>query len=177
MLGGGAGRPIDPGVSARTWGKLTLGVLVIGGVFAALYAVYRPAPLTAVETKPPPPPPRLHDARAVVHVRRAGRQRRDRATIRCDGSRRAATGFWARDPRRACIALASTRQALLSGTGCARRVPAQVRLVIAGSFAGRRFSYHAERAGCPDTKPWLAVNVLASPLLTPDQEAEDAGAG
>jgi hypothetical protein len=160
-------------LDARTWGKLALGLLLIGGALIGLYAIDRPPPDPVAERAPPPP--RLHDARAVVDVERAAPRAPERATIRCDGRSRAATGFWASDPEGACVALASTRDALLSGMDCARRVPAEVRLIVAGSFAGRRFSYRAERAGCPDTEPWLAVNVLAAPVVRPDQEVQDAG--
>ena len=158
-------------MSARTWGKLTLGTLLIGGILAGLWAVY--GPRDAEPLPAPPPPPRLADADAVVLVRDgAGTWR---ASISCDGERTGASGFWAGETVRACDALAATRGALLSGPGCTRIGRRRVGIAATGAFGARRFAHRAVRGGCPDPDGWLAVNALAAPVLEPDQELEGRG--
>jgi hypothetical protein len=157
-----------------TWGKLCLGVLVIGGTLAGLWAAFRPSVDPGVAVKPPPEPPSLHDARAEVVLSRAGSAGRRRAVIACNGAIRRATGFWARDPNGACDALAATRGALLTGPGCAGPQRRYTRMRVAGSFAGRRFVHEAQRGPCPDMQGWLAVNALALPVVGPEREATDA---
>jgi len=155
-----------------TWGKLCLGVLVIGGTMVGLWAAFRPSVDPTVPPAPRPHAPALRDAQAVVVVRRSGAAGERRAVIACDGARHRAAGFWARDPRGACDALASTRGALLAGPGCAR--PGRFTSIrVAGAFAGRRFVHRAARAPCPDLQGWLAVNALAMPVLPPDSAATD----
>jgi hypothetical protein len=165
---------MDQGMSARTWGKLTLGVLVIGGILAGLWALYGPR---SAEPAPEARPavPRLAGAAARLSVHDGSGTRR--ATISCDGDRTDASGFWAGQGTLACDALASTRAALLSGPGCPRLGRRQVGIVATGSFGDRRFAHRAIRGGCPDEDGWLAVNALASPVLEPDQELEEAGGG
>lgn len=154
-------------VSSRAWGKLLLGTVVIGGMLTGLWSTYGP--------RTPPPPgaqapaiARLAHAAAIVRVRDGSGTRV--ASIACNGRRRRASGFWARNVRLACDALASTRVALLSGPGCRRIGHAQVVLTVEGSFGARRFAYRAARGGCPDPAGWLAVDALAAPVLTPDQQ-------
>jgi hypothetical protein len=159
-------------IKPRTWAKLTIGVLTIGGIVAVLWALYDPEPLKPVAPEPTPAPARLHAARATVVVSGAAA---GRASIRCDGERRSASGFWAGDAVRACDALAATRGALLSGPGCRRRDPGRVQVRIVGSVEGRRFDHAQQRGGCPDPDGWLAVDVLASPVLAPDSEADEGG--
>src|SRR3954453_8848299 len=122
------------GLRPRTWGRLTLGVLVIGGTLALLWAVYDPAISPLVESEPAPRPPALHRAGAVVTVSLPGRSRARRARVSCDGRRQEASGFWARSPAEACDALASTRAALLRGGGCASLRRDRVRLHAVGHF-------------------------------------------
>jgi hypothetical protein len=159
-------------MNARAWGKLTLGVVLIGGILAGLWAMYG-----ARTAGPPddrqPPLPRLADARANVRVRDGSGTRR--AFISCHGNRRRASGFWGATPAEACDALASTRTALLAGPGCARPRPGQVAIAARGRFGGRRFAHRAIRGGCPDPEGWLAVDVLASPVLVPDRELQGRG--
>ncbi|MEA2381642.1 MAG: hypothetical protein QOH72_1613 [Solirubrobacteraceae bacterium] len=157
-----------------TWGKLCLGVLVIGGTLVGLWAAFRPSIDPTVAVKPPPEPPALHNARADVILNRAGSASQSRAAIACNGADRRATGFWARDPGGACDALASTRGALLAGPGCARPRRRYDRMRVVGSFAGRRFVHRAQRGPCPDVQGWLAVNALSLPVLEPEREATDA---
>src|SRR4051812_18777723 len=106
-------------MNARTWGKVTFGVVVIGGTLAGLWAVFRPSS-AGVETRASRSAavPVLRDARAAVVLSAAHSPRIWRAVIVCDGRHRAATGFWARRPAVACDALAATRGALLAGPGC-----------------------------------------------------------
>jgi hypothetical protein len=154
--------------------KAVTGTVVIGGVLAGLWLIFGTrTPEPAGDERPAVP--RLADTRAVVRVRDGARTQR--ASISCDGSRRSATGFWARDPAGACDALASTRGALLSGPGCPRIGRRQVGLSATGSFGARRFAHRALRDGCPDLEGWLDVNVLASPVLEPAQELERARGG
>jgi len=154
--------------------KLAVGTLLIGAVLASLWAVYRPLlPSQAiVKPDPTPAPPRLEDSRAVLTVRLTGRDRPVRATITCDGARRAADGYWRGEPRQACDALAASRTALLGAPGC-RTGSAGVRLHATGRFGARRFDHRAQRGVCPDDEAWLAVNVLAAPVLGPDRALED----
>jgi hypothetical protein len=161
----------------RTWGRLTVGVLVIGGVLVGLWAAFRPSVDPVVQVQPPPKPPLLADTHAQVRLVRAGVQRAARATISCDGPREAASGFWRRDPREACDALASSRGALLSGPGCAKAGGRRTRLRVTGRFGPRRFDHRAQDIGCPDVDAWLAVNALAAPILVPPRKATDAGGG
>ena len=111
-------------MSPRTWGKVTLGLLVIGGTLGGLWAAFRPS-LPGVETEASRPAavPALRDARAAVVLSSARSPRTWRAVIACDGRRRSATGFWARRPAAACDALAATRGALLAGADCRRTLP------------------------------------------------------
>lgn len=158
----------------RTWARLAIGVLVIGGTFATLWAIYQPSVDTTPPEPPAPPIVRLRDARAVVLLYGAAQAPRLRAVIRCRGNQRSASGFWARRPVRACDALASTRGALLAGPGCRRTQPDRVRLHVVGAFGPHRFDRRQQRGGCPDPEGWLAVNALASPVLVPEREAEEA---
>jgi hypothetical protein len=153
--------------SARTWVKLTAGVLLIGTVFVVLWAENRPN-VRPIALTPTPTPEPLRDARAVIEL--TGR-RPGRARIACDGARQTATGFWAGDPRRACEALASTRGPLLAGPGCPRTHGTALR--ARGVFGAERFDHRAQLGGCPDPDGWLAVAVLVSPRVDPDQEAEE----
>jgi hypothetical protein len=150
--------------------RYVVGVSLIAGVLGALWVAYGPR-----TPDPPRPAPvvRLAAADAVVRVREGSETRR--ASISCNGDRRRASGFWAKDPVEACDALASTRGALLSGPGCARVGRGRVAIAATGSFGARRFAHRAVRGGCPDPDDWLAVNALATPVLKPDQELEPAG--
>jgi hypothetical protein len=159
-------------MSARDWGRLTLGVLLIGGILVTLWVAYG-ARTVEPAGEDRPARPRLADADAVVRVRVGAGTRR--ARIACDGDRNRASGFWAADPALACEALASTRNALLSGPGCPRIGRRQVGITATGSFGARRFAHRAVRGGCPDPDGWLAVNTLASPVLEPDQELQERG--
>jgi hypothetical protein len=153
-------------LSARTWGKVTLGVLIIGGVLVTLWAINRPT--VGSSTSAPTPTataPPLEGARAAIVVRDGSVER---ATITCDGTRRAATGFWAGARREACDALASSRAALLADPGCPTGTG--VRMRVTGRFGDRRFDHRTRRAACAG---WLAVNVLASPVVKPDQELDE----
>jgi hypothetical protein len=151
--------------------RYVVGAALIAGILGALWVAYGP------RTPDPPAeqraPVRLAAADAVVRVREGSKTRR--ASISCHGDRRRASGFWADDPVQACDALASTRGALLSGPGCARVGEGRVIIAATGSFGARRFAHRAVRGGCPDLDDWLAVNVLATPVLKPDQELEPAG--
>jgi hypothetical protein len=160
--------------------QVTIGVLAIAGTFAVLWAIYQPTLDPTVDPEPTPRPPALHDARAAVVLLPPGDGRARRATIRCDGARHGATGFWAGDPGEACDALAVTRGALLSGPGCRRLSPRRFRLVVTGAFGTRRFAHRVQHLGCPDPDTWLAVDALGKPVLRPDQkltEAEGAAGG
>jgi hypothetical protein len=53
-------------MGAQTAVKVAIGVLVIGGTFAALWAVYRPSLPTTTPVEPRPRVPLLHDAYADV---------------------------------------------------------------------------------------------------------------
>lgn len=161
----------------QTWGKLTAGVLVIGGILVGLWAAFRPTVETAVEVRPPPRPPLLQDTHADVRIFRVRAGRAERARIRCDGPRRSASGFWADEPAEACDALASTRGALLAGPGCRRTARTRTRLHVTGSFGEQRFDHRAQQGGCPDPDMWLAVNALATPVLVPQRKATDAEGG
>jgi hypothetical protein len=156
-----------------TWGKITLGVLVIGGTFVLLWAAFQPTVSGVVDPKPPPKPPLLRDAHATVTVYRPGSLRDRRAGISCNGARRDSSGFW-RQAVRACDALASSRGTLLSGPGCTRRPIRRTALRITGRFGSRRFDHRAEELGCPSVRDWLGVNALASPVLVPQRAATDA---
>jgi hypothetical protein len=162
-----------PRLRPRTWGKLTLGVLVIGGTVAVLWAISPPTLDPTVEPEPRVAPRPLRAAAAVVVVRRAGSARELHARISCDGARRRASGFW-RDPIRACDALASTRATLLSGPGCPARRRDRTALRATGRFGARRFDHRAEQLGCPSVRGWLGVNALASPVLVPERAATEA---
>jgi hypothetical protein len=157
----------------RTWGKLTAGVLVIGFTLVGLWAAFRPSVDPAVEPRPRPRPPALTATRAVVLLRTPGSATMRRATISCDGLRRAASGFWRRDPAEACDALASTRGALLAGLGCRRLSPDRARMHVTGAFGSRRFDLRQQDGGCPDPDGWLSVNALAAPVLVPQRKAAD----
>jgi hypothetical protein len=159
------------------WGRLALGLLVIGGTFVALWAIYRPSVSPTEPAVQPPPAVTLHAARAVVRLMPGGSTRAQGAVIACNGRRRTSTGFWAGAPIRACNALASARGALLAGLGCPHTSPDLTRLHVTGAFGPRRFDLHQQRGGCPDPDGWLAVNVLASPVLVPDRKATDAPPG
>jgi hypothetical protein len=159
-------------LSPRTWGKLTLGVLIIGGVLVTLWATNRPAAPTPVQVTPTPTPAPLHAARARLVVTGAGPARR--ATLRCDGARRDATGFWAGAAKPGCDALSSVHVALLAGPGCTAPVAGRVRLRASGSIAGRRFDHLAQRGGCPGDQQWLEVDALVAPVIRPDQKLDRA---
>jgi hypothetical protein len=161
----------------QTWGKLTAGILVIGGVLVGLWVAFRPTVDPIVTPEPKPSAPLLADTHAVVRLVRAGSSRPDRATITCNGRRRSASGFWHRSPRVACDALASSRGALLSGPGCRKTASRRTRLHVTGAFGPRRFDHRAQDVGCPDVDQWLAVNALAAPILTPTRKATDVGSG
>jgi hypothetical protein len=161
----------------RTWGKLTAGVLIIGGTLVGLWAAFRPAVDPVVPVRPPARPPLLAATRAVVLLQPASSSRSERATISCNGLRRTASGFWRRNPAEACDALASTRTALLRGPGCRRLSPNRVRLRITGAFGSRRFDHRQQDGGCPEPDGWLAVNALAAPVLVPERKATDAIGG
>jgi len=150
--------------------RYVVGGSLIAGVLGALWVAYGPR-----TPDPPQPAPvvRLAAADAVVRVREGPETRR--ASISCNGDRRRASGFWAKDPVEACAALASTRGALLSGPGCARAGRGRVTIAATGSFGARRFAHRAVRGGCADPDDWLAVEALATPVLEPDQELEPAG--
>jgi hypothetical protein len=150
--------------------RYAIGVSLIAGVLGGLWVAYGPRPPDPPER--PPEPVRLAAAHAVVRVRDGSETRR--ASISCNGDSRRASGFWAEHPVQACDALASTRAALLSGPGCARAGRGRVTVTATGSFGARRFAHRAVR-GCPDPDGWLAVNVLATPVLEPDQELQPAG--
>jgi hypothetical protein len=132
-------------MSPRTWGKVTFGLLVIGGTLGGLWAAFRPS-LPGVETEASRPAgvPALRDARAAVVLSAARSPRTWRAVIACDGRRRSATGFWARRPAAACDALAATRGALPRGG----RLPAHAAGPLATSRDGlvRRTSRGPSRA-------------------------------
>jgi hypothetical protein len=148
-------------------------VLAIGGILAFLWIEFGPRGAGGtVAATPTPRPPVLHDARANVTVWQAGSGRAERATIRCNGARRSATGFWSTDPAEACDALASVRGALVAGPGCRRPLRTQVRLHAVGRFGTQAFDHSAQRASCPDAQAWLSVNALAVPVLPPDQELD-----
>jgi hypothetical protein len=161
----------------QTWGKLTAGVLVIGGVLVGLWAAFQPTVDPIVEVRPPPKPPALADTRAVVLLKLPRSGRRSRATIRCDGRRQSASGFWRPKPREACDALASTRSALLGGPSCARTLRDRVRMHVTGAFGARHFDVLQQDGGCPEPDGWLGVNALAAPVLVPKRKATDARAG
>jgi hypothetical protein len=156
-------------LAPRTWAKLIAGVLVIGGVLVTLWATNHPTlpgPSPGAAS-PTPTPPALRRASATVVIDDGAVHR---ATIACDGARRAATGFWAAAPGRACDALAAARGGHLSGPGCTGAAAAAgsgARMRVTGSFGARRFDHRARRSGCPG---WLAVNVLAAPVVEPDQQ-------
>jgi hypothetical protein len=159
------------------WAKVTIGVLLIGGILTGLWATNRPSVNATVDVTPTPTPVALHDARAalvvlVVHRGGSGSARTRRARIACDGARRSASGFWARDPRGACDALAATRGALLSGRGCPRTPAGRPTLRAVGAFGNERFDHRAVRGGCTPPDDWLSVNVLAAPVVRPDSELE-----
>jgi len=162
-------------ISPRTWGKVIVGLLVIGGTLSGLWAAFRPS-LPGVETEASRPAavPALRDARAALVLSSARSPRTWRAVIACDGRRRSATGFWARRPAAACDALAATRGALLAGAGCRRTLPGRWRLHVTGSFGGRRVDHRAQHGGCPDPDGWLAVNALVLPILPPEQNLTEA---
>ena len=158
-------------MGTQTAVKAAIGVLVIGGTFAALWAVYRPSLPTTTPVEPPRRVPLLHDAYAVIRLEGGTiDSHRRRATVTCVGRRRRATGFWAASPAEACDALASTRTALLSGRRCRRVSAGRVRLIARGAFGRRRFDHVQQQGGCPVIDGWLAVNVLAKPVLVPQQE-------
>ncbi len=144
-----------------------MGVLVIGGIFVALWVEYGPRTFGDDDE---PAASLLADADAVVEVQEGSRTQR--ASITCHGEHRSASGFWASAVPDACDALASTRDALVSGPGCPRIGPDQVGIVVTGSFGTRRFTHRAVRDGCPDPQRWLEVNALALPVLGEDQELE-----
>jgi hypothetical protein len=151
--------------------RYAIGVSLIAGILGGLWVAYGPRSPDPPEKQPPPA--RLAAADTVVRVREGSQTRR--ASISCHGDSRRASGFWAEDPVQACDALASTRGALLSGPGCARVARGRVAITATGSFGARRFTHRVVRGGCPDPDGWLAVNVLATPVLDPDQELEPAG--
>jgi hypothetical protein len=166
---------VEPVGDRRTRLKVAIGVLAIGGILAGLWLAYGPRSAGDAEPTPAARTPALHDARATVSVWQAGAGRAERATIRCDGDSRSATGFWRSDPAKACDALASVRGALVGGPGCRRPLRSEVRLRAVGQFGTQRFDHRAQRAPCPNSEAWLAVNALAAPVLPPDQELEEPG--
>ena len=151
--------------------RAAVGILVIGGVFVALWLMYRPS-VTPEGPIAEPPVPKLHAARASVRI--TGPLRGAHASIACDGARQVASGFWAGHAARACDALASTRGALLSGVGCRQGPADDVGLIVTGAFGSRRFSHRADRSGCPSVDAWLAVEALAVPVLFPQRKLEPA---
>jgi len=161
-------------MTARSWGRLALGVVLIGGILAGLWVEFGPRPVEPADDDRPARA-RLADADAVLRVRDGAGTRR--ASIACDGDLRRASGFWAVDAAQACDALAATRVALLAGPGCPRIGRRQVGIAAEGSFGDRRFTHRAVRGGCPDPEAWVAVNALALPVLGPDQELDDQGGG
>jgi len=156
----------------RPWAKPAIGVLLIGGILAGLWAAFGTRSVEPTDTDRPAAV-RLADAEATLRVHDGSGTRRSR--ISCDGDSTRASGFWAADPAQACAALASTRAALLSGPGCGRIGRGRVGIEATGSFGARRFVHRAVRGGCPDEEGWLDVNVLASPVLEPEQELEPSG--
>jgi hypothetical protein len=158
----------------QTYGKLLIGLLVIGGTLVTLWAIYRPSAPTTVRVSPSPAPPPLHRARALVLVELARSDTVRRAEIRCHGRRKEATGFWAKDPAGACGALVATKGALLGGQRCGRLDRNEARLHATGAIGDRRFDVRQQRGGCPDPHGWLAVNALASPVLRPESELDEA---
>jgi hypothetical protein len=158
----------------QTYGKLLIGLLVIGGTIVTLWAIYRPSLPATVQVSPSPAPPPLQRARAVVLVRLARSDLTRRADIRCHGRRKEATGFWAKDPAGACGALAATKGALLEGRRCPRLDPNEARLHATGAIGDRRFDVRQQHGGCPDPRGWLAVNALANPVLRPESELDKA---
>jgi hypothetical protein len=154
-----------------TWGKLAAGTLIIGGTLVGLWAAFRPSVDPVVKPQPPPRPPALTATRATLLLHTAGSSAAHRATISCDGARRAATGFWRGQPAEACDALASTKGALLAGAGCRQLSPRRTRLQVAGAFGSRRFDLRQQNGGCPDPDGWLAVDALAAPVLVPQRKA------
>ncbi len=153
--------------------RYVLGGLVIVGVYAVLWVELGPRPVGPADERSGHL--QLADATAVVTVHSSSRTRH--ASIACDGDDRRASGFWAADPATACDALASTRDALLSGPGCPRIGRRRVGIRATGSFDGRNFAHRAVRGGCPDPDGWLAVNILGLPVLTPDQQLESRTSG
>jgi hypothetical protein len=154
--------------------KVTLGVLLIGGILVTLWATLGPR---EPDPLPEAKPPSLQDARASLRVLDYPLERNEAsATISCDGDRRTATGFWADQPVEACDALASTRGALLSGPGCERLRRGRARMVVIGGFGTQRFEHRAQRGGCPDPDGWLAVDALVASLnlVPPDRALEEA---
>jgi hypothetical protein len=160
------------GLRARTWGKIAFGVLVIGGTMATLWAIYRPDVAPVVETRKPPAVPVLYRTSATVTLLPPGSAPSRRATIRCDGRTRSATGFWAKTPAEACDALASTRPALLASAGCASTRTDRLRMHVTGAFGPRRVDHVAQQGGCPDPREWLSVNALASAVRPPEQQLD-----
>ena len=144
------------------------------GVYAVLWVEFGPRPVGPADERRPSHLQLAH-ASATVTVHSGSRTRH--ARIACDGDDRRASGFWAADPATACDALASARDALLSGPGCARIARRRVGITATGSFGGRRFAHRAVRGGCPDPDGWLAVNVLGVPVLMPDQELDERTPG
>jgi hypothetical protein len=161
---------------APTAGKVVAGLLVVG-TLATLWAIYQPSLGTPDRVQPPPKPPLLRATHAVVIVDGTRTAPHRRASITCDGTRKHATGFWAREPGHACDALASTRAALLSGPGCLTPRPGRVQLRVSGRLEGRRFDHRAQEGGCPDVRGWLAVNALALPVIAPERQAKDRPKG
>jgi hypothetical protein len=155
------------------WAKALLGAVMIAAVLGGMWAAFQPAVRVIPTPTPTPAVPRLADAHAVVVLRHTGAVQR--ATIACDGDHRAVTGFWAGDAVGACSALASTRGALLGGTGCPKLPPRMTSLRITGAFGPTTFHYQAPFGGCPDDEQWLAVSVFAQPVLGPQQKASGAG--
>ena len=157
-------------IRLRPWVRSIAGAIVIVGTFALLWIEFGPRPAGGVEH---PPPPALFESRAVVRVTHPGLAHAATATITCDGAVRQATGFWAHDPREACDALASTGPALVAGPGCRVTTRRTLRLEATGTFHGRSFTHRQQRGGCPDADGWLAVNVLAKPLVVPEQKVTE----
>jgi hypothetical protein len=154
-------------LAPRTWAKLIVGVLVIGGVLVTLWATNDPslpgAGTVAATPTPTAGAPPLRAARATVVVDDGAVHR---ATIACDGANRSATGFWAGAPGKACDALAAARGDLLAGPGCTG-AGTGTRMRVTGRFGSRRFDHRTHRAACPE---WLGVNILAAPVVEPDQQ-------